>query len=327
MILADKIIALRKKNGWSQEELAERLDVSRQSVSKWEGGLSVPDMNKIIGMSALFGVSTDYLLKDELEEITPSETQSTDDKTDTRTLSAEQANRYLEVVRHASLRIAFGVMLCILSPVLLIFLCGLSEHPSGMITEQAAVAVGICALFALVGAAVALFIIYGLQLSAFSYLDRESFTLDYGVQGILEKKQAEYRPHFIKVLTISVVLILLAVLPLIIGGVLALSDTLLIGFTALLIAVCAVCIMAIVRISYCYGAYERLLQTGEFSKTEKGKKKGNEAVETAYWAAVTALYLLISFLTMAWHITWIIWPVAACLCPIVELVANAVRKK
>ncbi|MBQ1900600.1 MAG: helix-turn-helix transcriptional regulator, partial [Erysipelotrichaceae bacterium] len=51
MILADKIIELRKRNGWSQEELADRLDVSRQSVSKWEGALSVPDMNKILKLS------------------------------------------------------------------------------------------------------------------------------------------------------------------------------------------------------------------------------------------------------------------------------------
>ena len=48
MILADKIIELRKKNGWSQEDLAEKLDVSRQSISKWEGAQSIPDMNKIL---------------------------------------------------------------------------------------------------------------------------------------------------------------------------------------------------------------------------------------------------------------------------------------
>ena len=60
MILADKLIDLRKKNGWSQEELAEKLDVSRQAVSKWEGAQSIPDMSKIIQLSELFGVSTDY---------------------------------------------------------------------------------------------------------------------------------------------------------------------------------------------------------------------------------------------------------------------------
>ena len=68
MIFADKLIRLRKKAGWSQEELAEQMNVSRQSVSKWEGAQSVPDLEKIIRLSELFGVSTDYLLKNEIED-------------------------------------------------------------------------------------------------------------------------------------------------------------------------------------------------------------------------------------------------------------------
>ncbi len=71
MILADKITALRKKAGWSQEELAEQLGVTRQSVSKWEGAQSVPDMDKVVQMSRLFSVTTDFLLKDELSEEEP----------------------------------------------------------------------------------------------------------------------------------------------------------------------------------------------------------------------------------------------------------------
>lgn len=71
MILADKITALRKKAGWSQEELAEQLGVTRQSVSKWEGAQSVPDMDKVVQMSRLFGVTTDFLPKDELSEEEP----------------------------------------------------------------------------------------------------------------------------------------------------------------------------------------------------------------------------------------------------------------
>ena len=68
MILADKIIEERKKNGWSQEELANKLGVSRQAVSKWESSGSIPDLQRILQMSELFGVTTDYLLKDEIEE-------------------------------------------------------------------------------------------------------------------------------------------------------------------------------------------------------------------------------------------------------------------
>lgn len=68
MIFADKLITLRKKAGWSQEELAEKLNVTRQSVSKWEGAQSVPDIDKILQLSRLFGVTTDYLLKDNAAE-------------------------------------------------------------------------------------------------------------------------------------------------------------------------------------------------------------------------------------------------------------------
>lgn len=67
MILADKIIKERKKLGMSQEELAEKMNVSRQAVSKWEGNQSVPEIEKILQLSRLFGVTTDYLLKDEIE--------------------------------------------------------------------------------------------------------------------------------------------------------------------------------------------------------------------------------------------------------------------
>lgn len=68
MILGEKIMSLRKRMGWSQEELAHELGVSRQSVSKWESSASIPDIQKIIALGSLFGVSTDYLLRDELDE-------------------------------------------------------------------------------------------------------------------------------------------------------------------------------------------------------------------------------------------------------------------
>lgn len=63
MNLSEKIISLRKEKGLSQEAFAEALGVSRQSVSKWESGTALPDTDKIIAMSEIFGVSTDYLLK------------------------------------------------------------------------------------------------------------------------------------------------------------------------------------------------------------------------------------------------------------------------
>lgn len=65
MILADKIIELCKQNGWSQEELAERVGVSRQAISKWEAAQSTPELDRILTLSEIFGVSTDYLIRDD----------------------------------------------------------------------------------------------------------------------------------------------------------------------------------------------------------------------------------------------------------------------
>lgn len=84
MAISDKILNLRKENGLSQEAFAEKLGVSRQSVSKWESGTATPDIDKIVSMSELFGVSTDYLLKEDSPEITvPAEASFVSDMDDT----------------------------------------------------------------------------------------------------------------------------------------------------------------------------------------------------------------------------------------------------
>ena len=62
MTFGEKLQALRKARGWSQEELATQINVSRQALSKWESSASVPDTENVIALSRLFGVTTDYLL-------------------------------------------------------------------------------------------------------------------------------------------------------------------------------------------------------------------------------------------------------------------------
>lgn len=63
MNLAERIQRLRKQQGMSQEDLADALGVSRQAVSKWESGQSIPDVDRIIQLSDFFHVTTDHLLK------------------------------------------------------------------------------------------------------------------------------------------------------------------------------------------------------------------------------------------------------------------------
>ena len=327
MILADKIMLLRKKQGWSQEELAEKLDVSRQSVSKWEGGLSIPDLNKIIAMSALFGVSTDYLLKDEIEVEEPSETAASDDET-ARSVSAEDAHRYLNMVQRLSWRIALGVMLCILSPVCLILLGGATDVSSPwQIGENIAVGVGMIVLFLLVAIAVAIFIPTGIKLSEFSYLEKEKIGLEYGVKGIVEKKQSAYQSRFYTGLCIGIILCIFSAVPLILLGVFGVADFYLVVATALILVICAIGVPLIVRVCYINGSYQKLLQTGEFTEQHKRNVKESELTDSAYWCVCTAIYLGISFLTFAWHITWIVWPVAGCLFPVYQCIVRAIRIK
>ena len=63
MEFSEKLITLRKGRELTQEQLAEQLNVSRQSISKWESGQATPELEKIVVMSAIFDVTTDYLLK------------------------------------------------------------------------------------------------------------------------------------------------------------------------------------------------------------------------------------------------------------------------
>ncbi len=79
MKFCDKLISLRREKGYSQEQLAMMLGVSRQSVSKWKAGASMPELSKILQLSELFHVSTDYLLKDSIEEQQESYSATTDD--------------------------------------------------------------------------------------------------------------------------------------------------------------------------------------------------------------------------------------------------------
>ena len=178
MILADKLIRLRKKNGYSQEELAEKLNVSRQAVSKWESAQSIPDLGKILQLSELFGVTTDYLLKDELEEEEVIETAS---DSPIRKISLEEANAYLQQRRRASYRIALATFLCILSPITLFLLGALSEHPASGISETAAGVIGLSVLFLFILCAVPIYISCGFRNESYEFLDRNiPFETEYG---------------------------------------------------------------------------------------------------------------------------------------------------
>lgn len=153
MIFADKLIDLRKKNGWSQEELAERLEVSRQTISKWEGALSVPDLGRMLKISQLFGVTTDYLMKDEQELILAAAEAEEEDDIQLHRVSMEQAVEFIRLRDSTSGQVALGVLMCIYCCIPLILLCGAQETGRLVVSESFAAGLGCMILFLMVAAA------------------------------------------------------------------------------------------------------------------------------------------------------------------------------
>lgn len=318
MILADKITDLRKKNGWSQEELAHQLGVSRQAVSKWESAASIPDLDKILKMSALFGVSTDYLLKDtmEAEEPAPEGSESLPEPAapGLRTVALEEANTYLALAGAAAPKTALGVSLCILSPVVLIFLAGLASAEGGYrISEGLAAAVGLAALLLIISAAVALFILQDRKLERYEYLEKEPLDLAYGVQGMVEKEQQKYEPIHSRRTVLGVVLCILCVVPLVTLAVYDDGGMLPIVGVDVLLALVAAGVYQLVLTDGIYESFQKLLEEGDYTRKKKQDSRRNEPLAQIYWCVVLAVYLGWSFVTMDWERTWIIWPVAAVL--------------
>ena len=312
MILADKITNERKKNGWSQEDLAEKLSVSRQAISKWESAQATPDLQKIILLAELFGVSTDYLLKDELEpadEMPKEETVTTGAK---HVVTMEEANDYLTTQRQSARTVALGVLLCILCPALLILLGGLAEY-RGSISEGVATAVGMIALFGLVAIGVALFIVTGIRTSRFNVWHTEGFETAYGVSGMVKEKRRAHEQTYTVGLTVGIVLCILAVLPLIVAGAMGVSDWALTVFLSLMFPIIATGVYLIVRVGVVRGSYTFLLNEIDASPETRKKNRTEETISSVYWCLAVAIYLTWSFLTNDWGRTWIVWPIAGVL--------------
>ena len=305
MILADKIMTLRKKAGWSQEELAGQLGVTRQSVSKWEGAQSVPDLDKVVQMSRLFGVSTDYLLKDEMED--EEFVEAAEEEAPLRKVTMEQAARYLALRKVCAPKIALAVAMCIVSPVVIILLAALADAGIGGISEDLAAGIGVSVILVLVAAAVAIFLSCGAKTKEFEFLEKEPFETEYGVSGMVRERRRAYEPTASCCTIAGVVLCILAVVPLMLGVGLASS-----GVAAMLTRIApadvyaaaavdvllllVACGAGVLVLSGTYtAAMDQLLEEGDYTRREKARSGVKGTVTLIYWLGVTAIFLFYTF--------------------------------
>lgn len=133
MTFGEKIHTLRKNAGLSQEELAEKLDVSRQAISKWERGAGYPETEKTIRMSRLFGVSLDYLLGEDQSDAEPPEETEDDEVPEEHEaqgffVSEEDARGFLDQQKCKGLKKGLG-----LCAILVGMACIMSDYRAGEI--------------------------------------------------------------------------------------------------------------------------------------------------------------------------------------------------
>jgi len=308
MILADKIVKLRKQFAWSQEELAEKMNVSRQSVSKWESTNSIPDLNRIIMLAEIFDVSTDFLLKDDVEEADP---HNEGKEPGIIQISLEQALKYVENKMEISGLVTKGVMLCVCSVVPLFFFLAMAETNRLNLTGDVAAAIGVVSILIMVSIGISFFIRTIQHESDTSPIDNGTFELAYGVHSVIKEKLQKFRVTYNLRLSIGIFMFIVSFVPLMFVSMFSSGSDVVLMMLIVLILIIAAGIYIIAPVTTKYDAYGNILKDTCIETEKSQRTKRAEKLAAFYWPLLTAVYLGWSLWTMDWGVTWIVWPVGA----------------
>ena len=327
MTFSDKLIALRKKAGWSQEELAERLNVSRQSVSKWESAQSMPDIDKILQLSSLFSVTTDCLLKDTQDDTQPAAAQT---PSPLPRVTLTQAEDYLTKAQANAPQMALATALCIVSPIPLLALGTVRELGLLGLDDNLAGGLGMIALLVLVAVAVVLFMQCGAAVREYEFLEKEPIETEHGVTALVRERRAAFAPEYDRANRIGAALCILAAVPLFAAVMVGVSFLMSMSICLLLVLV-ACGVYAFVRVGTVQDAMNRLLEDGDFTRGHKAVKGRLNALTAAYWLVVVAIFLWYTFGPNGNgqpQYSWFIWAIAGVVYAACVVAAKAfVRKK
>lgn len=347
MRLAEKIFNERKRLGLSQEQFAEQMEVSRQAVSKWESGQSMPDLDKLVLMSRIFGVTTDYLLMEDgsvtsedkrktphvpysEEEINFSEPVLADEEEEVRKLRTEEVEEYQAICFKSAGMISLGVFLCIISVVLY------SVVDTYLVTKGISIGRGLAVVPILLFAAVAtsIFVSSGIRMKRYIFFKTEPFILPEKEKERLEGEYEKFYKVFIFRITAGIVLCIAAVIGCIICNAIceASGNPRWEDISAIVMfAMIAIAVRLFVLAGMEKDCYDILLQQNGFSRVRKKERKEKkdmlETVSGVYWCLVTTGYLGYSFITDDWGRSWIVWPVTGCLFAAVAILVTAAQAK
>ncbi|MGN0165509.1 MAG: helix-turn-helix domain-containing protein [Lachnospiraceae bacterium] len=326
MILADKIISERKKNGWSQEELAEKLGVTRQAVSKWEGAQTTPDLERLLLMSKVFGVSADYLLKDELETVEYIPETDTSSSS-LRKVGMEEANQFLKVKKETAPKIAFATFLCVISPICLMVLGCASEQPDFWLTEDEAGGIGMIVLLIIVAAACAIYISCGAKTKDYIYLEKELIETEYGVSGMVKERKRQFEPQYTRYNILGTILCIMGVVPIFAAAMFTEKDFIAVVMVGLLLFIEGIGVSFFIIVGIQQASFNKLLQEEDYSIERKTRSSVVGIISTIYWLLVTAFFLVLLFFTEEEKYAGLIWPIAGVIYPAILAIVKLFNKK
>ena len=311
MNLAENLHYLRKRDKITQEELADRLGVSRQSVSKWETGEAYPETDKLIILADMFNVTLDALMRTNLTVEEGPQISPTDDFG-----FASHMNIF-------SRSMAAGVFLIMLGVSLCVAFAGEATSLKGLVTLMEALS-AVSILLAVAGA-VFLFVYYGIK--------HENFKKEHPEVGNIfeenEVKAFNIKFSLAMALLVSGVLvdvIFLVVMSFIIDADATITvnkDSLYSYFVAAFIFVLSFLVGGFVYFGIQHTKYNVSEYNKESRKANIRRSKLNETISSVIMLSATALYLVLGFVWHLWHPGWIVFPVGGIICGIVGAVLNA----
>lgn len=292
MNLGENLQNIRKRKNLSQEELADKLNVSRQSVSKWESGSSYPEIEKIITICEIFQCSMDELIKGEIT-----------------TPVIEGKQEYDRFTAKFSKGIAFGVFLILFGVTLMLLIMSCAPNRESL---ERYVIIGAIALLLFVVVAVPIFIILGIRMDEIQkkYKDLSNFYSD------AEKEAYNHQFSIVIATTVSVILIGVIVLLSLYGFQICNNESLF--PVAIFMIFITVSVPFTVNAGIQKSKYEMTLYR-EYHKVEENDEIIGK-ISAVIMISATILYFILGFVFDLWKLNWLVFPVGGMLCGIVSVI-------
>lgn len=307
MYISENLQYLRKSKGITQEELADKLGISRQSVSKWENGETYPETDKLLLLCDIFNVSLDELLKEDLSN----------------NLAINiNKNDFTEVEKHYnsfSFAMAFGVSFILLGLAICVALASVSELYTDKRQDLFAMLSGISMLL-FVAISTFIFVFYGIKHDNFCKLN--SYPID---ENSIQEDKKVFLKRFSIIMACLVSGVLLDVIFLVLMSVLLEAEiipTTNVNFTMCLVVSVFFVILSFIVFGFVYMGIqnEKYKLCSVNKQMNNGKKPLSERICGAIMLTAVAIYLIIGFVFEIWHPSWVVFPIGGIICAIIDTI-------